>query len=154
MAWSINCNNPSCGQTIRADNIVELINNHVDEAGWFVCRVCNNHGHIKKSFDLQEPGETWDPFLRGVISLGELNDTYQPFVFLVSYEHDGPVTDIWVSYYKDLRRSGGNLKLGYGPGGPPVLGTSQLLSLLKQLLAIGCVSKESIENIFNGTKTA
>lgn len=76
---------------------------------------------FKKAFDLQEPGDTWEPYLRGAIRLGDPDDTYQPFVFMVSYEPDGTVNDIWFSYYKDLRETGGRLKLGYGPGGPPVL---------------------------------
>jgi hypothetical protein len=34
---------------------------------------------------MQEVGEVWEPFLRGAIPLGESGDTYQPFVFLISY---------------------------------------------------------------------
>jgi hypothetical protein len=40
---------------------------------------------------------------------------------MVSYKTEGGCDDIWFSYYKDLRKVGGRLKLGYGPGGPPVL---------------------------------
>jgi hypothetical protein len=82
--------------------------------------------------------------LRGVIPLGEPGNTYQPFVFLLSDEPNGEVTDIWFSYYKDLRGSGGRLKLGYGPGGPPVLGKADFLSLLSQLVATQCVTKQEI----------
>jgi len=142
MGWNIKCNKPSCGKTTWANNIVELIKNHTDVYGWFVCGECGNHGYIEKSFNLQEPGNTWEPFLRGIISLGKADDTYQPFVFLVSDESDREVTGIWFSYYKDLRENGGRLKLGYGPGGPPVLGTNQILSLLERLISIGCITKE------------
>ena len=119
MGWSINCT--SCGKESRATNIVDLLANHTDDDGWFLCPA-GHHGYIEKSFALQEEGDRWEPFLRGAIPLGASGNTYQPFVFLVSYEPAGEVTDVWFSYYKDLRASGGRLKLGYGPGGPPVLG--------------------------------
>lgn len=143
MGWLIKCNS-KCGAETWVKNIDELIRNHRDSNGWFLCR-CGKYGHIEKSFNLQEPGETWKPFLRGIIPLGSNDDTYQPFVFLVSYEPDGPVNDIWFSYYKDTRSSGGRLKLGYGPGGPPVLGKGQVLQMLRQMRSIGCLSQEEID---------
>lgn len=87
MGWLIKCNG-KCGVDTWAGNIDELIRNHRDNNGWFLCQ-CGKHGYIEKSFDLQEPGETWEPCLRGIIPLGADGDTYQPFVFLVSYEPDG-----------------------------------------------------------------
>ena len=40
---------------------------------------------IEMSFDLQEPGEVWKPYLKGAVRLrNDPNGTYQPFVFLVS----------------------------------------------------------------------
>jgi len=48
------------------------------------------------------------------------------------------------SYYKDLRSSGGRLKLGYGPGGPPNLGKASFLNLLSQLVAMQCFTKQEI----------
>jgi hypothetical protein len=143
MGWLIKCN-AKCGAETWAGNIDELIKNHRDAAGWFLCS-CGKHGHIEKSFDLQEPGETWEPYLRAIIPLGEDGDTYQPFVFLVSYDPDGPLDGIWFSYYKDTRATGGRLKLGYGPGGPPVLGKEQVFQMLLQMRAMGCVSQEEIE---------
>jgi len=144
MGWLIKCN-AKCGAETWAGNIDELIRNHRDNNGWFLCR-CGKHGYIEKSFDLQETGETWKPYLRGIISLGAQGDTYQPFVFLVSYEPDGPVNDIWFSYYKDTRPAGGRLKFGYGPGGPPVLGKEQVLQMLRQLRSMGCLSQKEIDN--------
>jgi len=82
--------------------------------------------------------------LRGIIPLGESGDIYQPFVFLVSYEPSSEVTDIWFSYYKDLRDDGGRLKFGYGPGGPPVLGKASFLNLLSQLVATQCLTKQEV----------
>lgn len=145
MGWLIKCTDSQCGKETWAGNIVELITNHRDTYGWLICQ-CGRYGYIEKTFDLQEPGETWEPYLRGIIPLGSPGDTYQPFVFLVSYEPHGPANDIWFSYYKDLRASGGRLKLGYGPGGPPVLSKGSLLQLLRQLRDIGGLSQSEIEN--------
>ena len=147
MGWSIQCNNEDCKQYTWAKNIVDLINNHTNAEGWFVCNYCGSPGFIKKSFAVQEPGDTWDPYLRGVIRLGKSDDTYQPFVFIVSYEPNGKAANIWFSYYKDLRENGGRLKLGYGPGGPPVLGTENVLLLLKRLIDLGLIKKEKIEKL-------
>jgi len=151
MAWLIKCN-AKCGAETWAANIDELIKHHRDKAGWFLCS-CGKHGHIEKSFDLQEPGETWEPYLRGVIPLGDHGDTYQPFVFLVSYQPDGPVDGMWFSYYKDTRPTGGRLKLGYGPGGPPVLRKEQVFQLLLQMKVMGCLSPEEIEAALKSAPT-
>ncbi|RMG41517.1 MAG: hypothetical protein D6732_02220 [Methanobacteriota archaeon] len=144
MGWTIQCNSNDCSTQSWAANIVTLIENHTDTTGWFVCKQCGGSAFIKKSFHLQEKGHTWEPYLRGVIRLGAHGDTYQPFIFLVSYEPAGKISDIWFSYYKDLRRKGGSLKLGHGPGGPPVLGMGQLLSLLSILRDLGLIVKEDI----------
>jgi hypothetical protein len=145
LSWLIKCNNSDCKSETWVKNIVNLIENHTDKSGWFVCSQCNERGFIEKSFSLQEQGETWEPFLRGTLRLGDPNDTYQPFVFLVSYEPNGPANDVWFSYYKDLRSTGGRLKLGYGPGGPPVLGSQQIISLLKRLKELCIIDKEKIK---------
>lgn len=145
MGWLIKCTDNQCGIGTWAGNIVDLINNHCDPSGWLLCQ-CGRPGFVEKSFELQESGETWEPYLRGIIPLGNVGDTYQPFVFLVSYEPHGPINDIWFSYYKDLRPHGGRLKLGYGPGGPPVLSKEDLLQLLRQMRDIGCLTIEEIDN--------
>ena len=147
MGWLIQCEGKGCKGQTWAENIVELIDDHTDKDGWFVCGHCGKYGFIEKRFELQESGETWEPYLRGVIRLGNANDTYQPFVFMVSYESSGPANDIWFSYYKDLRNNGGRLKLGYGPGGPPVLGSNQLLSLLHRLIDLGVVKENEIKRL-------
>jgi hypothetical protein len=153
MAWNIKCVNSDCKRQSWADNIVDLIANHRDDSGWFSCS-CGKHGYIEKIFELQEPGQLWQPYLRGIISLGESGDTYQPFVFLISYEPTGEVTDIWFSYYKDLRSSGGRLKLGYGPGGPPNLGKASFLNLLSQLVAMQCFTKQEIVSAVDSPQDA
>jgi len=144
MAWMIKCINTQCGKETWADNIVTLISDHRDNNGWFKCQ-CGKQGYIEKSFKMQEPGETWKPFLRGIMPLGNKNEVYQPFVFLVSYNSPfDPVSDIWFSYYKDLRSTGGRLKLGYGPGGPPTLDKKMLLQLMLELRNIGFVSASEL----------
>lgn len=78
MAWHIKCSEPACGTSTWARDIVQLLDQHRDESGWFRC-TCGHKGYIEKDFKLQEPGETWKPFLRGAIRLGADEDTYQPF---------------------------------------------------------------------------
>ena len=136
MSWLIQCSDSSCKKNTYAANIVELLAKHRDEHDHFRC-VCGKPGYIEKQFNLQEPGETWQPYLRGAISLGESGDTYQPFAFLVSREPDGDISSLWFCYYKDMRSLGGKLKLGHGPGGPPVLSVEQLWNLAQNLNARG-----------------
>ena len=149
MAWNITCSNTACKGS-RASNIVDLINDHRGQNGWFQCSRCQSQGYIKKSFKLQERDkkgkhEKWEPLLRGIIPLSNKpKDTYQPFVFLVSYAPDAVPNDIWFSYYKDTRPMGGRLKLGYGPGGPPVLGTEQMIKLISTMIECGCLDKAKV----------
>jgi hypothetical protein len=130
-----------------------------------ICPHCNKaSGYIRKTFELQEKGENWEPILRGVVKLGEVDDTYQPFVFLVSYEPDEeegksqtpiewPITSLWFSYYKDLRGhpradgSPGRLKMGFGPGGPPVINVAQLLELLRHVLKLKIVDESDVAEL-------
>ncbi len=146
MGWTIQCADATCGRQTWASNIADLVVNHRDNRGWLVCQ-CGHHGYIEKSFTLQEPGETWEPFLRGIIPLGDSGDSYQPFVFLVSYEPNGDVADLWFSYYKDLRETGGRLKLGYGPGGPPNLSKARFLRLLRQLHELGWLTDSDLGDL-------
>lgn len=141
--WRIKCGNPDCTEKTVATQIVDLIEHHRDPDGWFLCR-CGEHGYIAKTFALQEEGQTWAPFLKGIIPLGSPGDSYQPFVFLVSHKADGFADSVWFSYYKDLRSSpGGRLKLGYGPGGPPVLEMRQVSELLRELAKRNCIPVET-----------
>jgi len=148
MAWEIKCCK-NCGCTSMASDIVDLIKNHCDENGWFVVTECKHYGYIEKSFALQEGGEKWEPYLRGIISLGGDDDIYQPFIFMVSYESNTKPDSVWFSYYKDLRTSGGRLKLGYVPGGPPVLNTESVKHLIKEMIKCGLLGKKDIEEIIS-----
>lgn len=146
MAWKINCLKKDCKQETKAGNIVDLIDNHRSPEGYFLCK-CQHRGYIKKSFKLQEKNQEWHPYLLGIITLGKLNESYQPFVFLVSYAPEKPTKDIWFSYYKDLRGTGGRLKLGHGPGGPPVLAKSNLKTLLSALKGVGFIGNEELNEV-------
>ena len=163
MAWPVDCGNPQCSQPNWAGNITELIGKFCNDDGMLLCLHCNKpSGYIRKKFNQQEEGETWEPILRGVVKLGEIGDTNQPFVFLTSYECpredgkpptpiiDSPITDLWFSYYKDLRGhlredgSPGRLKMGYEPGGPPVIGIPQLLELLRHILRLKMMNDSDV----------
>jgi hypothetical protein len=56
MAWNIKCTDLDCTQQSSASNIVDLIANHRDDGGWFLCP-CGKHGYIEKRFPLQEVDE-------------------------------------------------------------------------------------------------
>ncbi len=143
MGWSIECL-VDCGEGAYATNIVNLLDEHRDSKGWFQCK-CGERGYIRKSYELQEPGETWTPFLKGAVRCKTSeNETYKPFVFLVGYEVNDTVDDIWFSYYKDLRHKGGRLKLGYGPGGPPVLNKISVLELVSELVRRECLRLDDV----------
>jgi hypothetical protein len=151
MPFTVTCSDPSCGCVTWAKNIVDLIDNHTNTDGWFVCETCKKpSGYIEKNFTLQEgEEEVWAPYLRGVIKVNDDADAiYQPFIFLVSYDPKAPIEDYWFCYYKDMRSMpNGRLKMGHGPGGPPVLGKQNIVKMLKKMISIGCMSKLEIQSI-------
>ena len=144
MPFLIKCSDKNCNKETWTANIVDLISENRDDDGWFVCS-CGERGYIEKSFSLQEKGEVWEPYLQGIITLGDDGDTYQPFVFNVSYSPEAKTDSLWFSYYKDLREVGGRLKLGYGPGGPPVLHKDTIIKLVKQLIHLDIITKQEIK---------
>ena len=128
--WTIYC--PHCKETTKPGNIVKLMC-HLDKKGLFVCWHCKRNGYIEKKFDLQEGGN-WKPYLKGILKpdwVGERH-LYSPFVFLVSDTPESPVKDIWFCYYKDMRKDGGRLKMGHGPGGPPVFNIDDVSSIVER----------------------
>ncbi len=59
-------------RAVWAANIADLVERHLNSEGWLVCGCGNAHGFIEKRFDVQAGGgETWEPFIRGAIRLGE-----------------------------------------------------------------------------------
>lgn len=160
MGWVIEC--CKCNKKTGAANIDDLIKNHRDKDGWFLCSHCRGEGYIARSYRLQERNEegeqeVWAPYLKGIIPLGEEGDTYQPFVYLVSYKpcEDKPC-DVWFAYYKDTRRSkGGKLKMGYGPGGPPVLAINGGgISLVKKMIDLRVFKKAQLNQLKNAIDEA
>jgi hypothetical protein len=146
MEWKIKCLIKDCKLETKAGNIVDLIDNHRNNEGYFLCKY-KHWGYIKKYFKLQGKNQEWHPYLLGKITLGKLNESYQPFAFLVSYAAEKPIKDIWFSYYKDQRNTGGRLKLGHGPGGPPVLAKGNLKLLLSALKDIGFIGNNDLNEI-------
>lgn len=144
-AWTIKCTN-CCGETKPA-NIRNLMDN-LDTKGWFLCRHCKNRGYIEKTFYLQEKNAgPWKPYLKGVIRPNnhDEDDTYQPFAFLVSDSPEENPHVVWFCYYKDTRNEvGGKLKMGHGPGGPPVFGAEEVLDLVVQMVERGCLDAEKV----------
>ena len=147
MAYEITC--PRCRHSTWARNIVDLIEKHTNEAGRLVCETCKQpNAYIYRSSKLQEQGQTWDRWIKGVIRIETLVPTYSPYVFLTA---DGPqgseseVNGIHFNYYKDTRADGGALKHGHGPGGAPVLSPGELLALVKALTASGIYSVNELK---------
>jgi hypothetical protein len=159
MSWIIQCCDPKCGQTNRAENVVELINAFCDADGWFICQACEKtSGYIAKEFRMQElDREPWRPLLRGLVQLvdngnDDPESEYRPFVFLATYDKPtNPIADFWFCYYKDTRAKGGNLKLGHGPGGPPVLSAKQILQLIAHALDHNIIERRAIETLLNAS---
>lgn len=148
MPYTINCSDKNCLISTTAYNIVDLVDNYRDKDGWFKCS-CGQKGYIEKNFELQEKGQTWEPYLHGAISLGDIGASYQPFVYMVSNSPEDFPNAFWFSYYKDMRTEGGRLKLGHGPGGPPVLGKDALTDLIIQLVKLNVYSKEELIHLLD-----
>lgn len=141
MSWKVECTNNCRENGYSTSNILDLLDNYRDqESGWFLCR-CGERGYVRKEYALQEKGEIWKPILKGAIRLGDEESTYQPFVFFVVNNQNDVlgdiIDDVWFCYYKDTRPDGGSLKLGHGPGGPPVLGQESIGRLYEFLFGLG-----------------
>ena len=72
---------------------------------------------------------------------------YQPFAFLVSSSPEASPEDVWFAYYKDMRKQGGRLKMGYGPGGPPVFSAEEVLDLVAQMVKRGCLDADAVKSM-------
>jgi hypothetical protein len=140
VSWIIDCA-AGCGKQTWAANIADLLNRHLDHDDRFVCGYCAEPGVIAKSHKTQD-GSIWSRPLRGAIRLGRPGEPWQPFAFLVG-EPDGR-TSVQACYYVDLRATGGRLKMGHGPGGPPVLGVWGLVGLVRRLIEIGCLDRAEV----------
>ncbi len=145
MGYDIKCQ--PCDAHTWASNIVDLLKEHTDHAGRFVCSKCSGHDtFIYRISDLQEgPGETWERWIKGVVTIDGGIKTYSPYIFLTADAEGGPITGLHFHYYKDTRdQPGGRLKHGHGPGGPPVLGFEDLFHMLRHLVTQGMLPKERV----------
>lgn len=136
MPYTIECR--KCGRQTVAPTIVNLIHDHTNPAGRFVCSGCKEQDtHIYRRSNLQEEGDIWERWIKGVIAIDSGIPTYCPYVFLIAESVDADVTALHFHYYKDTRAEpGGKLKHGHGPGGPPVLSVSDLFTILERLALV------------------
>lgn len=145
MPYQIQCR--TCQAATWADNVVTLLDDHTGPTGRFNCANCNGTDrYIYKSSELQEEGEVWKRWIKGVIRIHSGIPTYSPYIFLTADTEDGDINGLHVHYYKDTRPAGGRLKHGHGPGGPPVLGLNDLFTIIKHLVDAGILSKEAVED--------
>jgi hypothetical protein len=150
MSYPINC--PSCGGSSASD-ILDLIENHTDfrfgqNGGTVICSTCKHPATVFRRYNLQEKDQTWHCWIRGVVRIPSEIPTYVPYALFTTSEEAGNVSDgIMISYYKDTRHEGGRLKHGHGPGGPAVLGKSELLTLISSSIKANLISREEIIRI-------
>lgn len=143
MGYSIKCT--SCGQNTWAENIVNLINEHKEKNGKIKCTACgSSNASIYQESSLQEKGEIWERYIKGVIPIETEFETYTPYIFLTAQTENGEIDGIHFNYYKDTRKDGGKLKHGHGPGGAPVFSKDELFQLLEKLVSYGCLSKQDL----------
>lgn len=149
MAYDITCRD--CKQTTWASNIVDLIHNHIDELGHFICSHCKGiNTYIYRESKLQEEGRDWKRYIKSVLVIDTGDPTYTPYIFLTSDDESGPITGIHFNYYKDTRgQPNGKLKHGHGPGGAPVLSKEELFQLFHYLIRMKIINTSDIEKLKN-----
>jgi len=144
--YPISC--PECKQDSWASDIVDLITRFSTSDGTLRCPHCGAGGaSIYRESALQEKGEQWRRWIKGVIRIDSDAPTYCPYVFLTAQEEGAPVDGLHFNYYKDTRSSGGRLKHGHGPGGAPVLTPRELMRLVERLIRIGVFSTKDVERL-------
>jgi hypothetical protein len=153
MGYLVECN--SCTQKAWANNIVDLIQDHTDELGRLKCNICgNDDAFIYRESMLQEKGDFWIRYIKGVIRILTDYETYSPYVFLTTEDKDSDITGIHFNYYKDTRSEpDGKLKHGAGPGGAPVFKKDELIFLIKKLINYGCFSVEDLKKLIDDINT-
>lgn len=141
MGYTIQCD--VCKKSSWASNIVELIDDHLDENQMLKCTNCGASGaYIYKVSKTQE-GMEWERWIKGIIRIDyheEEIENYHPYVFLITHQGtQGKIDSVQISYYKDLRKGGGNLKHGHGPGGTPVLDVKDIKNIFDRLTKLGVI---------------
>jgi len=146
MGYDIQCR--KCKEHTWAGNIVDLLRGHTDANGMFLCMHCGDTDtFIYRESKLQEEGDTWERWIKGVIQIDTGIETYSPYIFLTADSEDGEPTGLHFHYYKDTRsHPSGRLKHGHGPGGPPVLGNKDLFTIISHLVGLGVLSREELRS--------
>jgi hypothetical protein len=150
MPYTVECNSSNCLKKIWVDHIVDLIEYHTDEFGKLKCNECGvSDAYIHKKTTLQEKGEEWERYIKGVIRIDTGVETYSPYIFLVTGSKNEQENFAYhFNYYKDCRDlPNGKLKHGHGPGGAPVFSSDELLQLLKRLMDYGAIKVPEIEKL-------
>lgn len=151
--YPIKCGSENCRKPTKAWDIVDLIENHTEKNGKIKCTECGStNASILQESKLQERGENWKRYIKGVIRIKTDVETYHPYIFLTASEENGEIDGIHFNYYKDTRNEGGRLKHGHGPGGAPVFSKGELFQLLDKLNDYGCISKNDMLGFVNKMK--
>ena len=131
MSWEIECKRKECGEITTVANVVDLIRDHRNDRGYFRCGTCGGEGYIERQYEVTGE-EDWVPTLRGALlpGLNRHGEGYSPFVFLISYGAEKPITDIWFRYYKDRREQGGELYVA--AQGCPVFRWEDVMDVMSQ----------------------
>jgi hypothetical protein len=79
----------------RAGNIVDLLKEQTNQMGKFVCSGCGKTDtFIYRESRLQEEGETWERWIKAVLTIDSGVDTYFPYIFLTADSEDGELTGL------------------------------------------------------------
>jgi hypothetical protein len=146
MSYDIECE--ECEDYTYAKNIVDLIDNHTDENGFFVCEHCSKSKKtfIHKESEMQEKRgqkrRCWERWIKGVVKIDSGIKTFSPYVFYIADDKNAKPSEfrLHFNYYKDTRPQGGSLKHGHGPGGAPVLEQENLFFIIEYLIKIKALS--------------
>ena len=153
MKWPIECGD--CGQITLVPDIVELISHHLDGQGRILCGHCRNPGYIQKTFEIQKNDTPHlKPYIRVIIPGPAKRDrtgTYRSLTFLASSAPDQEPQELWLSSIEDTRSDGGRLKMGHGPGGPPVFTTEEVIDLVAQMVRCGCLDVDKAVDAIRAT---
>jgi hypothetical protein len=123
MSYAIDCSN--CKVQTVAYDIVDLIDNHTNVDGKIKCTNCSqSDAFIYRESILQEK-QTWKRWIKGIKVIDTKEEGYTPYIFFLSDKLDGDIDGVQFCYFKDLRKQGGRLKHGSGPGGRMCLAHSR-----------------------------
>ena len=149
MGYEITCR--KCREVTWANNIVNLISEHINPIGALICHKCGaNDAFIYKINTVQEEGEVFERWIKAVITIDTGIDTYSPYIFVTSDTEGGDLSGLHIHYYKDTRPyPNGKLKHGHGPGGPPILCKGDMFTIITHLIRLGALTKAEVQEFAN-----